>query len=130
MASAWASAGGWRTLTRCASVQWKAFAAASPEVVSNVAVSIGSSSRDFDNLCAVRSPPGLVRAQQLRLTWRGHVLHCAAAQIMAAVPAVDFICLDVANGYSEAFVGAVRKVREKFPRKTIIAGNVVTGACA
>ena len=48
---------------------------------------------------------------------------------MDAVPALQFICLDVANGYSEAFVEAVRAVRAKFPTKTIIAGNVVTGEC-
>ena len=36
-------------------------------------------------------------------------------------------CLDVANGYSEHFVNFVRRVREKFPKHTIIAGNVVTG---
>jgi len=37
------------------------------------------------------------------------------------------ICIDVANGYSEAFVACVRKTRAKFPDHTIIAGNVVTG---
>uniref|UniRef100_A0A7S1TGY5 GMP reductase n=1 Tax=Compsopogon caeruleus TaxID=31354 RepID=A0A7S1TGY5_9RHOD len=40
---------------------------------------------------------------------------------------VDFICLDVANGYSEAFVHFVQRVRLEFPDHTIIAGNVVTG---
>lgn len=40
---------------------------------------------------------------------------------------VNMICLDVANGYSEYFVDVVRKVREKFAKHTIIAGNVVTG---
>ena len=30
------------------------------------------------------------------------------------------------NGYSEFFVGTVKRVREKYPRHTIIAGNVVT----
>merc|ERR1712110_1128177 len=39
----------------------------------------------------------------------------------------SFICLDVANGYSEHFVQYVRKVRSTFPTQTIIAGNVVTG---
>eukprot|EP00190_Bangiopsis_sp_CCMP1999_P003315 CAMPEP_0198728142 /NCGR_PEP_ID=MMETSP1475-20131203/7279_1 /TAXON_ID= ORGANISM="Unidentified sp., Strain CCMP1999" /NCGR_SAMPLE_ID=MMETSP1475 /ASSEMBLY_ACC=CAM_ASM_001111 /LENGTH=361 /DNA_ID=CAMNT_0044490421 /DNA_START=49 /DNA_END=1134 /DNA_ORIENTATION=- len=38
-----------------------------------------------------------------------------------------FICLDVANGYSEHFVEYVRKVRREFPEHNIIAGNVVTG---
>ncbi len=40
---------------------------------------------------------------------------------------VPMLCLDVANGYSEHFVDFVRRVREKFPGHTIIAGNVVTG---
>jgi len=33
----------------------------------------------------------------------------------------------VANGYSEHFVNFVKKTREKYPDKVIIAGNVVTG---
>ena len=40
---------------------------------------------------------------------------------------LDFICIDVANGYSEHFVQFVKRVRDKHPDKTIIAGNVVTG---
>ncbi|MEI6842942.1 MAG: GMP reductase [bacterium] len=36
------------------------------------------------------------------------------------------ICIDVANGYTERFVDFVRKVRNKFPDKVIMAGNVVT----
>ena len=38
----------------------------------------------------------------------------------------QFICIDVANGYSENFSNFVSNVREKYPTKTIIAGNVVT----
>uniref|UniRef100_A0A671U4F4 GMP reductase n=1 Tax=Sparus aurata TaxID=8175 RepID=A0A671U4F4_SPAAU len=38
-----------------------------------------------------------------------------------------YICLDVANGYSEYFVEFVKTVRGKFPKHTIMAGNVVTG---
>ena len=37
-----------------------------------------------------------------------------------------FICIDVANGYSENFINFVSEVRKKYPKKTIIAGNVVT----
>ena len=40
---------------------------------------------------------------------------------------LKFICIDVANGYSEHFVDFVKKVRDKYPGKTIMAGNVVTG---
>merc|ERR1719331_874653 len=36
------------------------------------------------------------------------------------------ICVDVANGYSEAFVNTVRKVRAMAPDHIIMAGNVVT----
>ena len=39
---------------------------------------------------------------------------------------IQFICIDVANGYSENFSKFVSSVREKYPSKTIIAGNVVT----
>ncbi|KAI2570683.1 LOW QUALITY PROTEIN: guanosine monophosphate reductase 2 [Homo sapiens] len=38
-----------------------------------------------------------------------------------------YICLDVANGYSEHFVEFVKDVRKRFPQHTIMAGNVVTG---
>ena len=41
-------------------------------------------------------------------------------------PKINFICIDVANGYSEHFGGFVEKVRKEFPDHTIIAGNVVT----
>ncbi|NRA43455.1 MAG: GMP reductase [Oligoflexales bacterium] len=47
--------------------------------------------------------------------------------ILKAVPSLQFICIDVANGYTEYFVEFVKKVREDYPDKTIIAGNVVTG---
>lgn len=48
-------------------------------------------------------------------------------QVLRCVPALQFICIDVANGYTEYFVEFVKKVRGVFPDKTIIAGNVVTG---
>ncbi len=40
---------------------------------------------------------------------------------------LKFICIDVANGYSEGFVDFVKKARASHPNKVIIAGNVVTG---
>ncbi|MDO9307790.1 MAG: GMP reductase [Deltaproteobacteria bacterium] len=52
---------------------------------------------------------------------------CKLGQIVSKHPALEFICLDVANGYTEAFVEYVGKVRDAFPDKTIVAGNVVTG---
>ena len=49
------------------------------------------------------------------------------SQIMAAHPKLEFICIDVANGYAESFVEFVGQVRAAYPGKTIVAGNVVTG---
>ena len=48
-------------------------------------------------------------------------------QIMEEHPQIEFLCIDVANGYSEHFVEFVKNARRNFPDKTIIAGNVVTG---
>lgn len=47
--------------------------------------------------------------------------------ILDAHPNIQFLCIDVANGYSEHFVEFVKKARQNFPDKIIIAGNVVTG---
>jgi GMP reductase len=43
-----------------------------------------------------------------------------------ANPTIKFICIDVANGYSEKFGQFVSEVRAIYPDKVIIAGNVVT----
>ena len=40
---------------------------------------------------------------------------------------IKYLCIDVANGYSERFAGVVKQIREKHPSLVIIAGNVVTG---
>lgn len=37
-----------------------------------------------------------------------------------------FICIDVPNGYSSAFLRCVQLVRAKYPEVTLIGGNVVT----
>jgi GMP reductase len=71
----------------------------SDEIYSRIMVSTGTSTEDFEKLC----------------------------KIMNKHAKLHFICIDVANGYSESFVGFVRKVREAFPSKSIVAGNVVTG---
>ena len=65
----------------------------------NIAVSSGSGSGDFEKL----------------------------QEIIKNIPEIKFICLDVANGYSEHFVLFVKQVRNAFPNHTIMAGNVVTG---
>uniref|UniRef100_A0ABK0LKF6 GMP reductase n=2 Tax=Muroidea TaxID=337687 RepID=A0ABK0LKF6_RAT len=78
---------------------WKHFAENHPECLQHVAVSSGSGQNDLEKM----------------------------SLILEAVPQVKFICLDVANGYSEHFVEFVKLVRSKFPEHTIMAGNVVTG---
>lgn len=40
---------------------------------------------------------------------------------------LKFICVDVANGYSERFSLFIKQLRDAFPDLIIIAGNVVTG---
>ncbi|KAK6186299.1 hypothetical protein SNE40_008364 [Patella caerulea] len=78
---------------------WKEFAASNKDAVPHCAVSAGIAEGDLQKL----------------------------SEILEAVPELSFICLDVANGYSEHFVQFVRDVRKKFPKHTIMAGNVVTG---
>ena len=46
--------------------------------------------------------------------------------ILAKHAGVNYICIDVANGYQENFVNFVTRVRKDFPDKVIMAGNVVT----
>jgi len=62
------------------------------------AVSTGTSERDLNKLCA----------------------------ILERNPDIRFICIDVANGYSEHFGAFVANVRQRYPKHTIIAGNVVS----
>lgn len=88
------------TLAKHISVEeWIQFAKENPEYLENVAVSSGASEQDSINL----------------------------KNILTAVPDIGYICLDVANGYTEHFVQYVRNTRAAYPDKTIIAGNVVTG---
>lgn len=79
--------------------EWKKFAYENPECLPNIAASAGMADMDFQRL----------------------------TDVLQVTPGVNFICLDVANGYSQHFVDFVRKVRMAFPKHTIIAGNVVTG---
>ncbi len=64
----------------------------------NVALSIGIKKEDFENL----------------------------DKTLKEFNFIKFICIDVANGYSEHFSSFLKKVRDKYPTKTLIAGNVVT----
>jgi GMP reductase len=80
--------------------EWNSFLAQAPRGIENhIAVSTGTGSQDFEKII----------------------------QIFNANPQLLFICIDVANGYSEHFVAFVKQTRRKFRNKAIIAGNVVTG---
>jgi len=72
--------------------EWKNFVMLNPDCVKNVAVTSGTRNEDYERLLS----------------------------ILEAVPELSFICLDVANGYSQHFVEYVRKVRARYPNCTII----------
>ena len=76
---------------------WVAFATEHPDALPYVACSAGTSDGDFDNLSTV----------------------------LQRLPQVQFICLDVANGYSEHFVNFVAKVRKAFPKHTIMVRRIL-----
>jgi len=78
--------------------EWKTFAQKNRSSLPHVFVTAGSNTADFKNLCTI-----------IKAT------NCPN------------ICLDIANGYSQHFVDLVKKVRHTFPKKVIMAGNVVTG---
>jgi len=71
-----------------------------PDLASHVAVSIGISDQDLAHFEAVYER-----------------LHTD----------LKYVCIDVANGYSERFVDFVGEFRIRYPSVVIIAGNVVTG---
>jgi GMP reductase len=82
------------------------FSETDPAVLEHVWISIGATERDLEKIDALHSA-------------------AAAAGIRDRVP--DKICIDVANGYQEAFVEFVARFRDRFPTNVIMAGNVVTG---
>ena len=47
-------------------------------------------------------------------------------KVLKQYPDVKYICIDVANGYSERFIDFVADFRDRWSDKVIIAGNVVT----
>jgi len=80
--------------------EWRDFLNKAPEGIENhIAVSTGTGNTDFEKI----------------------------SQIFELNSKLKFICIDVANGYSEHFVEFVKRTRKKFNDKIIIAGNVVTG---
>ncbi|XP_063629396.1 GMP reductase 1-like [Cydia splendana] len=78
---------------------WKKFSEEHTECLEHMAASSGTAEADYTRL----------------------------TEILDTIKDLKFICLDVANGYSQHFVEYVRKVRAAYPKHTIIAGNVVTG---
>ena len=48
-------------------------------------------------------------------------------KILTANPGLKYLCIDVANGYSEHFTDFVKRARDEWPNMVITAGNVVTG---
>ena len=47
-------------------------------------------------------------------------------EVLKMFPDIKMITVDVANAYHQNMVGFVEKVREQYPDKVIVAGNVVT----
>ena len=56
------------------------------------------------------------------------IMEADAAKFRAVYQGADikYLCIDVANGYSERFLDFVSQMRTDYPKLTIIAGNVVT----
>ena len=80
--------------------QWSEFMKNAPENIADyIAVSSGTGKNDFKKI----------------------------GEIFEHNPQLKFICIDVANGYSEHFVSFLKQARNQYPDKVIIAGNVVTG---
>lgn len=80
--------------------QWNDFINSAPKGIENlIAISTGTGEADFNKV----------------------------KNIISEHPQLKFICIDVANGYSEHFVEFVQKTHLTFPDKVIMAGNVVTG---
>ena len=46
--------------------------------------------------------------------------------VYAGSNSIKYVCIDVANGYSERFLNYVNSIRDEYPNLVIIAGNVVT----
>jgi hypothetical protein len=69
------------------------------------------SAKEFDNNWSffIAASSGTAEADFERLT-----------EILTTVKDLKFVCLDVANGYTQHFVEYVRRVRAAFPTHTII----------
>jgi GMP reductase len=67
-----------------------------------------------------------IRSQLILSTGTSNEDYKRLNEILKECSFFEFICIDIANGYSDHFSKFVSSVREKYPTKTIIAGNVVT----
>ena len=47
-------------------------------------------------------------------------------EVLSSFPDVKMITIDVANAYHQNFVDFIKQVRDEYPEKVIVAGNVVT----
>ena len=47
--------------------------------------------------------------------------------VLGMYPDIKFITVDVANAYHENYADFIARLRDEYPDKTIIAGNVITG---
>ena len=56
--------------------------------------------------------------------------YITAKAVLTEWPEIKFICIDVANGYQQNFADFVKRVRDDFPNKILIAGNIITGEMA
>ena len=50
-----------------------------------------------------------------------------AKEILNRWPDIKFLCIDVANGYQQNFTEFVKYIKDNYPERVIIAGNVITG---
>lgn len=72
-------------------------------------------------------PSGLAASSAFYSMGIGKADYEKFAAVTARAESIEYVCIDVANGYNESFVHFVKKVRGNFPHLTIMAGNVVTG---
>lgn len=77
---------------------WKHFIEENPALINSAFISLGTSDTEFDKLREL-------------------------SQFLEP----KYICLDVANGYTERFVEFLERLRQAYPKAVIMAGNVVTG---
>ena len=58
--------------------------------------------------------------------WNEHIMRTIGLDNDLEFPTPKWICIDIANGYTERFFSYINKVREKHPQAIVVAGNVCT----